>query len=301
MKRVGPELKMPNLKNVKVPSFFSDLFYDLRDRRLLPLVGLVLAAIVAVPFLLGGGGSPEPEPVPVDLGAEVDPAAKLTVVEAQPGLRDYRRRLKGRTPTNPFQQRYTGSVTPEGQLPNADTGVSTPPEESGGGGGGGVSSPPVSEIPTEPVPVEPAPESSPPPSDGGSGDVGGEPTGELKLFTFAIDVRIIRTQSKADGSKEKSEPETREEVIPPAPLPSAKSLAVTYMGISPKTEKPLFLVSDDVEAIYGEAKCISGSESCQLLEVDLDMPTTFVYEPTGARFKITVLKVEPVMKGDYEG
>ena len=53
MKRLkaGPELKMPDLK---MPQFLVDLYWDLRDRRLLPLVGLVLVAIVAVPFLLGG-------------------------------------------------------------------------------------------------------------------------------------------------------------------------------------------------------------------------------------------------------
>ena len=43
---------MPELK---VPPFLIDLYYDLRDRRLLPLVALVVVAIVAVPFLLGGG------------------------------------------------------------------------------------------------------------------------------------------------------------------------------------------------------------------------------------------------------
>ena len=297
MKRVGPELKRPDLKNVKVPPFAADLYRDLRDRRLLPLVGLVLVAIVAVPFLLGGSEPVPSAPPGGSLGTttEVAPASNLRVVEAQPGLRDYRKRLADRTPTDPFKQRYTGAPK-NGGLPNEDTTTTT--TTTSGGGGETVTSTPEG---GSSVPVESAPEYVPPPSDGGDSDSGDYPTGELKLFTFAIDVRIIRTQSKADGSKEKSEPETREEVIPPASLPSAKTLAVTYMGISPKTEKPLFLVSDDVEAIYGEAKCISGSESCQLLEVDLDMPTTYVYEPTGARFKITVLKVEPVMKGNYEG
>ena len=48
---------MPELK---VPDFLRDLYYDLRDRRLLPLVALVIVAIVAVPFLLGGGSKEEP-------------------------------------------------------------------------------------------------------------------------------------------------------------------------------------------------------------------------------------------------
>lgn len=47
----GPELKMPEMK---VPTFLSDLYWDLHDRRLLPLVALIVVAIVAVPFLLGG-------------------------------------------------------------------------------------------------------------------------------------------------------------------------------------------------------------------------------------------------------
>ena len=59
MKRIGPDLKMPELK---VPPFFADLYYDLRKRGLLPIVGLILVAIVAVPFLLGGGSEEEEEP-----------------------------------------------------------------------------------------------------------------------------------------------------------------------------------------------------------------------------------------------
>ena len=65
MKRVGPELKMPDLKNVKVPRFVTDLYQDLVDRRLLPLVALILVAIVAVPFLLGGSEEPPAPSTPM--------------------------------------------------------------------------------------------------------------------------------------------------------------------------------------------------------------------------------------------
>jgi hypothetical protein len=283
VKRIGPELKMPDLKNAKVPPFLSDLYYDLVDRRLLPLVGLVLVAIVAVPFLLGADHE-EVEPAPEAstgtpaVGAK---ASRLTVVEAQPGLRDYRKRLANREPTDPFKQRFTGSVR-KGGLPN---------DEATSSGGGEATTTTTESSSTPPTSSGPVTETAPP---GGSG----EP--ELRLFTFAVDVRIIRTTEKTNGGKDRSKPETREEVVPPAALPNAKSQVVTYMGISPKTRKPLFLVSDDVEAIFGEPKCISGSESCQLLEVDLNLPTTFVYGPTGARYKLNVLKVEPVLKGRYK-
>jgi hypothetical protein len=285
MKRVGPELKMPDLKKIKVPSFLSDLYQDLADRRLLPLVGLFLVAIVAAPFLLGESEPESTPPAAVTPGsAGAAPASSLTVVEAQPGLRDYHRRLGRRSPTDPFKQRHTGAP-PTGGLPDESTSSTTSSGESS------VTSPDSGSS----TPVEPAPEGLPP-----SGD-GGVPTGELRLFTFAADVRISSARTTADGKKEKTEPEIRQEVIPPAALPSAKAQVVTFMGISPKTRKPLFLISDDVEAIFGEGKCLSGSESCQLLEVDTQMPITFVYEPTGTRYKINVLKIEPVLKGRFEG
>jgi hypothetical protein len=291
MKRLGPDLKMPDLKNVKVPRFLSDLYRDLVDRRLLPLVGLILVAIVALPFLLG---EPEPEAAPEAVvpgnsnGAAQ--ASSLTVVEAHPGLRDYRKRLARRSPTNPFTQRYTGAPA-GGGLPDESTSSST--STSTGETGGTSPSPSAPGAPIESAPIESAPESSPP----GDGSVN---PGELRLYTFAADVRISSTRTTASGKKERTEPEVRQEVVPPTALPSPKAQVVTFMGISPKTRKPLFLISDDVEAIFGEGKCLSGSESCQLLEVDLDLPTTFVHGPTGTRYKINVLEVEPVFKGRYE-
>ncbi len=296
MKRLkkGPELKMPKLK---VPTFLVDLYHDLVDRRLLPLVVLVLVAIVAAPFLLGGGSEEEAPPVSEEPIAEAanapsSEAAHLTVVRANPGLRDYRKRLAAREPTDPFVQRYTGPVRAGNQLqgesttsteaavPGGTTASSTTPTApsttvapEGSGGGGGV------------------------PGDGSPSADGGEPS--LQLFTFAIDVKIKRTTDSADGRKDEGEPTTKEGVVPPAALPSAKTQVVTYMGISPKTEKPLLLVSDDVTAIFGEAKCLSGSDFCQLLEVELGLPTTFVYGANDARYKINVLKVEPVASGRF--
>jgi hypothetical protein len=276
---------MSDLKKIKVPSFLSDLYQDLADRRLLPLVGLFLVAIVAAPFLLGESEPEDAPPAAVTPGsAGAAQASSLTVVEAQPGLRDYRRRLGQRSATDPFKQRHTGAP-PTGGLPDESTSSTTSSGESS------VTSPDSGSS----TPVEPAPESSPPSDDGGV------PTGELRLFTFAADVRISSVRTTADGKKEKTEPEVRREVIPPTALPSAKAQVVTFMGISPKTRKPLFLISDDVEAIFGDGKCLSGSEKCQLLEVDTQLPTTFVYEPTGTRYKINVLKIEPVLKGRFEG
>ncbi len=292
MKRLkkGPDLKMPELK---VPAFLVDLYHDLVDRRLLPLVALVLVAIVAAPFLLGGGSEEEAPPASDEPIAEVANApssepARLTVVQANPGLRDYRKRLAAREPTDPFKQRYTGPVRAGNQLQGEST---TSTEAAAPGGSTTTTAPSTTSVPDDSSNGGGAPSDVVP--SGGDGDP------KLQLFTFAIDVKIKRTASTAGGAKQESEPQTKESVVPPAALPSEKTQVVTYMGISPKTKKPLLLVSDDVTAIFGEAKCLSGSEFCQLLEVELGLPTTFVYGDGDVRYKINVLKIEPVGTGRF--
>ncbi len=118
MKRVGPELKMPE---VKVPQGVSDFYQDLRDRRLLPVIALVVVAIAAVPFLLGESKEAE---VPASTsrstrerlrrrgGQEVP--ARRRPVDARASA-SYKKRLKGNK-INPFKQRYTGPVTTNAQL-----------------------------------------------------------------------------------------------------------------------------------------------------------------------------------------
>jgi len=284
MKRIGPELKMPKLKggDAKVPDFVSDLYYDLRDRRLLPLLALILVAIVAAPFLLKSDAE-EVEPVPgpaPEVGIQQASEKTLTVVKAAPGLRNYRKRLGRRAPTDPFKQRFTAPVLEGSELNEESTTTTT----EGGGSSSG--------------------ESSTGGASGGSGEGapsgGGEASpqpGRLTFFAFAVDVRISKARTKPDGSVEKSKPEDREKVIAPAPLPSPKVPVVTYMGIGGKDHLPLFMVSEDVTAVFGEGKCISGTSHCQLIELEPGQPEIFEYGENKVRYKINVLKLVPVVTG----
>lgn len=295
----GPDLKKPDLK---VPGFVSDLYYDLRDRRLLPLVAFVLFAIVAVPFLLSGGsaetGPPKVEP-PVNDSVN---ASQLTVVKATPGLRDYRERLKGRSPKDPFKgpeakpdltDAKLGSEGDNGFESNEVTSTSTSTSTTTEGTTTETKKTTKDEDGVVTTETETKTETGEP---GSSAE--GAP-GEIVLFAFAIDVRIKKATTAPDGSTESSDPETRSRVISPAPLPGEKAQVVTYAGISPKTKNPLFLVSDEVSSIFGEAKCLSGDQRCQLLEVEKGMPLTLVYGPANARYKITVLKIYPVTAGKF--
>ncbi len=281
MKRLkGPDLKMSELK---APDFLVNLYWDLRDRHLLPLVALGIVAILAVPFLLGGDSKKQPPPVAqvAGLGSGASNASKLTVVEAKPGLRDYRKRLAARSATDPFKQRYAS------------------PELAGtnlGGGEGELSS--TSSTTTSTSTTKTTDSTTTEVTKGSPGGAGSQPP--LEGFAIAIDVKITTTRTLADGSKETSEPTVRHRVIPPTALPSEKVQAFAYMGTSPKTKQPLLLVSDAVTAIFGEGQCLSGAQTCQLLEVEPGMPETFVFGPDSTRYKIVVLNPRPVSVGRYE-
>jgi hypothetical protein len=291
MKRLkGPELKLSELK---VPPFLTDLYWDLRDRRLLPLVALVVVAIAAVPFLLGSGadeGSPPPAVPPVASVSGADSgsgASRLTVVQAKPGLRDYRKRLAGRKPTDPFEQRYTAPQVKDAELggelestSSTDTTTSTSTTEVTETNG---SSKDTTTVTTE--------------TTGESKGGGASPESQLTLFAFAIDVKITRIDGGGNGSAPKSDSSTRHRVMPTTPLPGEKAPVVTYMGVGKGAQKALLMVSNNVKSIFGDAKCLSGTDTCQLLEVEPGFPETFVYGENGVRYKINVLKVEPVAAG----
>src|SRR5262249_54010042 len=85
MLKKGPELKKPD---VKVPDFLLDIYYDLRERHLLPLVALLIVAIVAVPFLLGGSSESDSEEAEgaIATPSSVIPSSKLVVAKSAPGL-----------------------------------------------------------------------------------------------------------------------------------------------------------------------------------------------------------------------
>jgi hypothetical protein len=286
MKRLkGPELKMPALK---VPDVVADLFYDLRDRRLLPLIALVLVAIVAVPFLLGGGSDEAAVPPPSVAATAAQSSvgeAQLTVVESKPGLRDYRKRLAGRKPTDPFKQRYNGPVLTGAELKSQST---------------TTSSSTTAESTSTTTPTEVASQGGAPVSaeggDAGGGSGGSSPQ-QITVFSFAIDVKISHTETAADGTTTMSEPATRKRVLPTTPLPGDKAPVITYMGLGKKPDHALLMVSNEVKSIYGDAECLSGTETCQLLEVETTFPETFVYGPNDVRYKVNVLKIEAVPVG----
>jgi hypothetical protein len=277
MKRLGPELKKPEMK---VPPVLKDLFEDLRDRRLLPLVGLLIVAIVAVPFLLGQ--DPDETASSASGGSEATPVSQLTVTQADPGLRDYRKRLRARTATDPFAPRYTSPVLKGAEL-NEPTG-----SEEGASASGGASLDSDSSGGTEgSEPADKAPSND------------GKP--QVTVVAWSVDVVIKRSGGATEEARkksEKSETYEKEGVLPQTPLPSAKAPVVTYLG--PAREgtgvagKALFLVSRGVVSVFGDIPCVEGDEICQLVEIAPGTSASFVYGQAEVTYTIAVRSINQV-------
>jgi hypothetical protein len=287
----GPELKLPELK---APAVLADLYYDLRDRRLLPLVALVLVAIVATPFLLSQG-SDETEPIPVPPAIQAlkesdgHRTASLTVVEAKPGLRDYRKRLRHRTPLDPF--RSFGKPSLKGaRLGNGSEGK--------GGGSSGSSAPLTSTSTTvketkDKTTTKTTTTTTDGSGGGSKGDGGSTAGGGTQTSIYLIDVQI----STATESGVSVQPLERLNVQPLTPLPGQDTPVVTYLAAGSGGTKALFSVSKEVSGVFGEAKCVSGTETCEVVELEPDFPVTFVYGPSQDRYRIKLLKIHPVEDG----
>ncbi len=268
----GPEIK---LSGIKVPGFLQDVYFDLKDRHLLPLAVILLLAIIVVPFALSKSSSPESEPGSTtagsDAGAETATVATNgeLVAKSAPGLRDYRRRLDYLTQKNPFHQQYQRGEQSD-ETSASTSGESTVTTTEGSTSSGGTETETTTEFTT---------------------------THHITYYSYAIDVRVTtgggaeESAAEEGGSGGDGKNVTVRKNLPELTmLPSREAAAVMYMGASKDGKKALMLVSSNVESIFGDAVCVLGSETCELLALEVGLPETFVYGGNGRRFTIELLE-----------
>lgn len=289
----GPELKMPKLRKpslkgfgsnepgaaskaagINPPAFLADLYYDLRDRRLLLPIALVVVAIAAVPILLGDSEPVEPPPVAVE-GDGATASASLAVVESKPGLRDYRKRLGNRTATDPFNQRYT-SVPPSARLEEtgpgpvvgSSSGSSTGVTVEGGSGG---------------ETVETAPSSGDSPDKGDGGTPPGSDDDPDRFFAYRPTIRF--------GPAGEGELKVYEDLPLGKLLPSEKPVMV-FMGVSESGNRVAFNLSREVTWVRGPGQCIGGKKECSLLFLRAGQAVDIMTTVPGRTFRLDVVKIE---------
>ncbi len=278
----GPELKFSELR---VPGFLEDLWYDLKDRHLLPLVALLIVAIIGAPIYFKNKNDSESEPVATPTIATGSAAAtggdSIVVARSTPGLRDYRRRLRADQPLDPFKGE-TGEANTETEV-STEEATATPvaPEEATVIGGEETSFPETGGAST----------GSEESSSSGSESV----KTQTRFANASIDVRVVTlppssTEQKAKKSKPRLE--VRRDLPELTMLPARSAPAATFMGISNDGKKALFLVSSDVLSIFGEGTCVIGSQTCQLLALEPNLPETFIYGPQERTYRIELLKID---------
>ncbi len=261
-----------------VPQLLTNLYRDLRDRRLLALAIVLLAGIAAVPIALGSSSK---RPEPKAAGAALPAARKsstpaVQVVAANPGLRDYRLRLKRDPTKDPFKQQYTA---PAG-LAAAQLGQTS---ALGGGDTGAVS--PVSSSGT----TAPSTTGTSVPTGSPISQPVSKTSTKTKYVAYRIDVRT----GPADGTLE-----TLDKVGTFVPLPSQSVPALAFIGVtmdsSLNAKTASFLLSSSVSSIGGEGVCILGSP-CQMLSLKPGQYEDLVWTD-GLTYRLELVKFEQITR-----
>lgn len=120
---------------------------------------------------------------------------------------------------------------------------------------------------------------------------------QTKYASQAVDVRIVTVprQGGDAGNSAKPSAEVRRELPELTMLPSREAPAAVFMGTSSDGKKALFLVSSDVQSIFGDGQCIVGSQTCQLLALEEGTPETFVYGKQANTYRIEILKISKTL------
>jgi hypothetical protein len=256
------------------PQLVEDVYRDLRDRRLLPVVALLLVAIVAIPVVLSrSGGSDSPVP-PSGIVPAAAPEAQAAVLAANPGLRNYRQRLDSLKAKNPFDQQYSGApgatTLPGGEAPAGDA-TSAP--------AGDATSVPSAEGSTETGSFGSGSDSS-----SGSGSSSPPATSldvdveapEVQYYSFRLDL-LYGPEGEVKAHKN-------------VKLLDILNPVGTFIGATESGSRAYFLLSKDVHEVSG-GECAPAPTNCEFLALKPGQSTTLTYQSLGAP-EATVYRLE---------
>jgi hypothetical protein len=234
-------------------NFLSDLWNDLREKRLWPVAVLLLAGLVAIPVVLMKPAE-EPAPAaPAQTQAQSEPKPEgipgLETVKLDEGDLGSGSSLDTFDSGDPF--RPPENVVKETQQPGATAGPGDVavlvPGTGAGGGGGGIP------VPTDTGGTDTGGTVDPSPDTGTGGD---EPKTETTQYAYVIDVTFT-----ANGRTRKVKGMQKTEM-----LPSAASPLLLFLGVSANGGNAVFLVDSTLDTA-GEGSCKPSGDDCAFLHI----------------------------------
>jgi hypothetical protein len=255
------------------PQLLSDLYRDLRDRRLLPLVLVLAVGLAVVPMALSSKPS-APAPSPAVPLVQKSNAPSTQVVVSNPGVRDYRRRLREDTPKDPFVSPFPSAhlAVSGGQVTQTTGG--SPSTVSSGAVSSASSSDTASTISSLPS---------------GSSFGASPVTTHSDTGTNVVFYRLKLRTGQVGGTMK-----VQDQVGPLSSVPSQSVPALGFLGatmdsdLNPK--RAYFLVSNGISLITGDAACVFGSP-CQMLALKPDQYADLTWID-GLRYRVKLLKFE---------
>ena len=270
------------MKSVRTPQLLTDLYRDLRDRRLLVPALALVAALIAVPMALSSSATPSPTApatAPAASAPGEETAAEPAVLTRQLGVTDYRKRLERLKGKNPFRQQFTlPEVTSKVQQSslNEPSGVTT---SAGGLTSTSSTDQTASTATTSPEPTTPASPSSEP--SGGAQ----KPTTTTEVILRRIDVKV---GPEGDLVKKTGVKQLKM-------LTSSTTPVVIFLGTSESGGRAFFLVSSDVTGVSGDGACLATTPTCQFLTLKVGETASFDYAPDTLTYKLRLLAIRDVV------
>lgn len=275
----------------KAGQVVTDVYRDLRDRRLLVIVAALLVAILAVPYLVkgsestGGGDSTATVVAGAADSNELDP-----VVLTQPSeLRDYRERLSGLKAKNPFEQQLRATATAMeagggggGLATQESAGASTSDTDAGSaatGTTGATTSSASSALPASLPSVDPVSPTEEEPSEEESEEP--EPVVEPVLVDFTVDVKVGPV----------GDARVIRDVEPGSKLPGKERPIVVYLSSEVDASGSTFAVSRDVIGAKGDGHCAPNRAACDFLELEIGQEQELELGSNGETYRLKLLEV----------
>lgn len=281
-----PKLNAPKIKapQVKPPAFLSNLYRDMRDRRLLLPALALAAALIAVPVVLSSSSSttaPAPAAPAVGNPSGREAPTSPAVVAEQLGVTDYRKRLEQLNSKNPFRQHFTS--LPKGAKLDTSSSLSTTTTSSDTT----ASAPPIDPSTSTGSSTISRSTSSSPGGSGSSPSTGNDHDQPALFYVkHRIDVKVGALGSLVEKHRVKQL----------SFLPNGATPLVAYLGTNESGTRALFDVSSDVTSASGDGRCRPSPSTCRFVVVKPGEVVRFDYAPDpGTQYKLKLLAIRDIV------